>query len=158
MVENGLVVTRLPVARRSEAWHRYFPIQYGLIRLVDPLVRWWWAGAGLGNVIELRVPGRRTGLPRRVLLGLLRDGDQWFLGHPNGDVAWTRNLEAAGGADLAFHDGHVVRVRASRLPAGDDRDRAIAATRQHVFPGNLIYRLAWPHIRAVGAYFLVEPN
>jgi hypothetical protein len=127
-----------------------------VIRLLDPLVRRWWRFAGLGNVVELRVRGRRTGLPRRVLLGLLRDGDRWFLGHPNGDVAWTRNLEAAASAELAFHRRGNVAVRATRLPDGDLRDRAILATRQHVFPGNLVYRLAWPHIRAVGTYFLIE--
>lgn len=149
-------VVNLPAPRRSEAWHRYFPVQYRLIRLVDPLVRWWWAMAGLGNVVELRVAGRRTGLPRRTLLGLLRDGERWFVGHPNGDVAWTKNLEAAGVAELAFRGAAVVPVRATRLVPGDIRDRAIAATRQHTFPGNLVYRLAWSHIRAVGTYFELE--
>lgn len=152
------IVANLPAPRRSAAWHRYFPVQYRLIRMVDPLVRWWWAMAGLGNVVELRVAGRRTGLPRRALLGLLRDGERWFVGHPNGDVAWTRNLEAAGVAELAFHGAAVVTVRATRLAPGDVRDRAIAATRQHTFPGNLIYRLAWSHIRAVGTYFVLEPG
>lgn len=149
-------MTSLPPPRRSAAWHRLFPVEYRLIRLLDPLVSRWWQLAGLGNVVELRVRGRRTGLPRRVLLGLLRDGDRWFLGHPNGDVAWTRNLEAAATAELAFHHAGALAVRAIRLPDGDLRDRAILATRQHVFPGNLVYRLAWPHIRAVGTYFLVE--
>ena len=149
-------MTRLPAPRRSSAWHRYFPVQYRLIRVVDPLVRWWWRLAGLGNVVELRVRGRRTGLPRRVLLGLLRDGERWYLGHPNGDVAWTRNLEAAGTAELAFRGGRALAVRATRLSDGELRDDAIASTRQHVFPGNLVYRLARPHIRAVGTYFLIE--
>ncbi len=147
---------RLPTARRSSAWGRFFPIEYRLIRLLDPLVRWWWHLAGLGNVVELRVVGRRTGLPRPVLLGLLRDGDRWFLGHPNGHVAWTRNLEAARGGSLAFPGGSVLEVRATPLAAGDLRDRAIASTGQHVFPGNLVYRLARAHIRAVGAYFVIE--
>ncbi|HYL41665.1 MAG TPA: hypothetical protein VET90_10175, partial [Candidatus Binatus sp.] len=80
-----------------------------------------------------------------------------FLGHPNGDVPWTRNLEAAGGGSLAFAGGQVLEIRAIRLDPGDLRDRAIASTGQHVFPGNLVYRLARPHIRAVGTYFLVEP-
>lgn len=151
-------MTRLPAARRSGAWHRFFPMEYRLIRFLDPLVRRSWSVAGIGNIVELLVVGRRTGRPRPVLLGLLRDGERWFLGHPNGDVAWTLNLEAAGGGELAFADGRTLAVRATRLPPGDLRDRAIAATRQHVFPGNLIYRLAWPHIRAVGAYFLIEPT
>ncbi|HYL40177.1 MAG TPA: hypothetical protein VET90_02610 [Candidatus Binatus sp.] len=149
-------MSRLPAPRRSTAWQRAFPLEYRIIRLLDPLARRWWQLAGLGNVVELRVVGRRTGLPRRVLLGLLRDGHRWFLGHPSGDVAWTRNLEAAGGGQVAFHDGRVLEVRASRLPAGDLRDRAISSTGQHVFPGNLVYRLARAHIRAVGTYFLIE--
>jgi hypothetical protein len=147
----------LPAPRFSAAWHRWLPVQYRLIRLLDPLVRLTWRGFGVGNIVELRVVGRRTGRTRTVLLGLLRDGDHWFLGHPNGDVAWTRNLEAAGSAELVFRPPTAIAVHARLLPAGDLRDRAIGSTGQHLFPGNLIYRLARAHIRAVGAYFLVEP-
>jgi hypothetical protein len=147
----------LPAPRASAAWQRWLPIQYRFIRLVDPLVRVIWRGVGLGNVVELRVAGRRSGAQRRVLLGLLRSGDRWFLGHPNGDVAWTRNLEAAGTAELVFRPPFGIPVRATRLPPGELRDAAIASTGQHVFPGNLVYRLARRHILAVGAYFLIEP-
>jgi hypothetical protein len=147
---------RLPKPRASAAWRGYLRAQYRLIRTLDPLVRTWWRGYGLGNVVELRVVGRRTGTPRPVLLGLLRDGDHWFLGHPNGDVPWTRNLEAAGEAELVLRSPTILRVRAMRLGPGDLRDRAILATSQHVFPGNVIYRLARAHIRAVGTYFDVE--
>jgi hypothetical protein len=146
----------LPPPRASAFWRRYLPIQYRLIRLLDPLVRLQWRAFGLGNIVELRVPGRRTGQPRPVLLGLLRDGEHWFLGHPNGDLAWTLNLEANGGGDLVFRPPTKVPIRATRLPPGELRDRAIVATSQHVFPGNLVYRLARAHIRAVGTYFLVE--
>lgn len=147
---------RLPAPRYSAAWHRWFPVQYRLIRLLDPLARAWWRGFGLGNVVELQVAGRRTGRTRRVLLGLLRDGDHWFLGHPNGDVAWTHNLEAAGTASLVFRPPTTVTIRATRLQPGELRDRAIGSTGQHVFPGNLIYRLARRHILAAGTYFLIE--
>jgi hypothetical protein len=142
--------------RFSRLWHRWFPIQYALIRLLDPFARTWWRGFGLGNVVELQVTGRRTGRTRRVLLGLLRNGDRWFLGHPNGDVAWTRNLEAAGAAALVFRPPTTIPVRATRLEPGELRDLAIASTGQHVFPGNLVYRLARRHIRAAGTYFLIE--
>ena len=142
--------------RFSRFWHRWFPIQYRIIRLLDPFARTAWRGFGLGNVVELQVEGRRTGTTRRVLLGLLRDGDRWFLGHPNGDVAWTRNLEAAGTAALVFRPPTTVRIRATRLEFGELRDRAIASTGQHVFPGNLVYRIARRHIRAAGTYFLIE--
>jgi hypothetical protein len=147
----------LPSPRASVFWRRYLPIQYRLIRLLDPLVRAWWQAFGLGNVVELRVAGRRSGRVRRVLLGLLRDEGRWFLGHPNGDVGWSRNLEAAGTADLALHGLPALTIRAIRLPDGTLRDRAILATGQHVFPGNLVYRLARRHIRAVGVFFSIEP-
>jgi hypothetical protein len=150
------MIAAMPEPRFSRFWHRWFPVQYRLIRLLDPFARTWWRGFGLGNVVELQVRGRRTGQERRVLLGLLRNGDRWFLGHPNGDVAWTRNLEAAGTASLVFRPPTTVPIHATRLPAGALRDQAIASTGQHVFPGNLVYRLARAHIRAAGTYFLIE--
>ncbi len=130
---------------------------YGLLGFLDPLLRMWWRAGFLGNVVELRVAGRTTGRYRRVLLTLLRDGGTWFLGHPNGDMGWTRNLEAAGTADILFPPSTPVPVRARRLEPGAERARAIGATGQHPFPGNLVYRLARRHIRAVGVFFAIEP-
>ena len=146
----------LPEPRPSTAWRWYLRAQYRLIRLLDPFVATFWRAYGLGNVVELHVPGRRTGRPRPILLGLLRDGEHWFLGHPNGDVAWTRNLEAADSAALSFRYPTSVPIRATRLPPGELRDRAILLTGQHVFPGNIVYRLARAHVRAVGVYFSIE--
>ena len=130
---------------------------YGLIRFMDPLIRREWrsTGIGLGSVVELRVAGRRTGQYRSVLLTLLRDGERWFLGHPNGDVPWTLNLEAAGTADLKFARTVPIPVRARRLE-GTERDVAMGLFDQHPFPGNLVYRAAQAHIRAVGVYFALE--
>jgi hypothetical protein len=132
---------------------------YGFIRFMDPMIRssWLVSGAGLGNVVELRVAGRRSGVYRRVLLTLLIDRDRWFLGHPNGDVGWTRNLDAAGTADVAFRRTAPITVRARRLEPGEERDRAIRATGQHPFPANFVYRLARAHIRAQGVFFSIEP-
>jgi hypothetical protein len=132
---------------------------YAFIRFMDPMIRGSWqaSGAGLGNVVELRVAGRRSGIYRRVLLTLLVDGNRWFLGHPNGEVHWTRNLEAAGTADLAFRRTAPITIRGRRLAPGAERDRAILATGQHPFPANIVYRLARRHIRAVGAFFAIEP-
>ena len=132
---------------------------YAFIGFMDPLIRGSWqaSGAGLGNVVELRVAGRRSGAYRRALVTMLVDGERWFLGHPNGDVNWTRNLEAAGTADIAFRRTAPITVRARRLDPGEERDRAIGATGQHPFPGNIVYRLARRHIRAVGTFFAIEP-
>lgn len=132
---------------------------YAVIGFLDPLIHGSWRASGLGlrNVVELRVAGRRSGVYRRVLLTLLQDGDQWFLGHPNGEVNWTRNLEAAGTADIAFRGLPPVSVRARRLEPGELRDRAIRSTDQHPFPANLVYRLARAHIRAIGVIFAIDP-
>ncbi len=145
----------LPPARASSGWRRFFPVMYWLIALAEPFVRLAWR-AGYGNFVELRVVGHRTGRQRRILLGLLRDGSRWYLGHPNGDVPWTRNLEAVGTADLVIRPPRPLAVRAVRLGDGEERDRAILATSQHPFPGNVVYRLARRHIRAVGVYFRIE--
>jgi deazaflavin-dependent oxidoreductase (nitroreductase family) len=144
--------------RRSAFWSRWFPVQYRVIRWLDPLVRAWWSRVGLGDTAELTVAGRRTGLPRRVLVGLLDVDGRWYVGHPNGPVAWTRNLDAAGSAGVRRPGRPPVDVRAHPLPAGPERSAAIRATFvQHPFPGDLIYRLAGRHIEAVGAFFRLEP-
>ena len=147
----------LPAPRESGFWRRGLPAMYRVIRFMDPLIRREWrsTGFGLGNVVELRVVGRRTGQYRSVLLTLLRVGDRWFLGHPNGHVAWTLNLEAAGTADLKFARTVPIPVRARRLQ-GDERDVVMGTVVHHPFPGNLVYRLARAHIRAVGVYFAID--
>ena len=146
----------LPAARRSAAWRIAFRAMYAGLGLIDPLIRAWWRRLPLGNVVDLRVTGRRSARTRPVLLGLLRDGGRWFLGHPNGEVEWTRNLAAAGEATIVLRPGQSSRARAVTLAPGELRDQAIRATTQHVFPGNVIYRLAWRHIRAVGVFFELE--
>jgi len=146
----------LPAPKPSAGWRRFFPVMYRAIRLGEAPLLGWWRRYGYGNIVELRVPGRRTGQPRRAVLGLLRDGNRWFLGHPSGHVPWTRNLEAAREADLVLRWPGTIPVRATILPPGDLRDRAILATSQHPFPGNLVYRLARAHIRAEGVFFVVE--
>jgi deazaflavin-dependent oxidoreductase (nitroreductase family) len=148
----------LPEARRSRTWNRVLPVWYRLVALANPLVRRLSRTVGIGNVVELRVVGRRSGALRGVVVGVLRDGDQWFLGHPNGHVAWTRNLEAAGVADIVIGNGSPIHVTARLLEPGELRDRAILSTDQHLFPGNLVYRLARAHTRAVGVYFAIDQS
>jgi hypothetical protein len=128
-----------------------------MIRWLDPLIRAVWGSVGLGNVVELRVPGRRSGRERRVLVGLLGVAGRMYLGHPNGASGWTRNLESAGEGTLVIPGTGSVAVRPVRLDPSPERDAVILATSQHPFPGNLLYRLARRHIRAVGVYFRLEP-
>jgi len=125
--------------------------------VVDPLLRSWWSRQGLGNVVQVTIPGRRTGRPRRTLLGLLVADGQWYLGHPNGPAQWTRNLDAAGGRlQLSWPGQAAVSFEAQPLSNGPERDRVVEATDQHPFPGDLIYRLGRRHVRAVGRYYRLE--
>jgi len=144
----------------SRGWSITWRAAYRLIRILDPLIRVLWRlrPGWLAPLVELRVPGRRTGRPRRTLLTLLVVDGRMYVGHPNGQVAWTRNLEAAGEAELESADGSRRHVRAERLPRGPERERVIRATwTQQPFPANVVYALASEHIRDVGVYFRVTP-
>ena len=153
------MASSLPAPRASNRWRRALRIEYRLIRFVDPLVRPVYLAAGLADTAELVARGRRTGRRRSVLVGLLELEGRWYVGHPNGEAAWTRNLEAAGGGEILRRGQGPLGVRAVRLADGPERDAAIAATwHEHPFPGNVIYWLARRHIRAVGAYFRLEPR
>jgi hypothetical protein len=143
--------------RVSRFWRRGFRVLYRVLGLLDPLVRSVWGRAGLGNVAELRVPGRHTGRIRSVLVGVLRTPDGLYLGHPNGPVGWTRDIDAAGGGQLVLHGLPLLDFRAVLLADGPERNAAIKATSQHPFPGNLIYRLARRHVLAAGRYYRLEP-
>lgn len=141
----------------SPVWRLGFRLLYAFLALTDPLIRAWWSRAGMGNVVELVAPGRRTGKRRSVMVGLLHANGRQYLGHPNGPVAWTRNVEAAGGGELNLHGVGPIPIRVVPLPRGEEREAAIRATWQHPFPGNVIYRLARGHILEAGVYYRVEP-
>jgi hypothetical protein len=111
----------------------------------------------LGNFVELIVPGRRTGKQRVVILGLLRVDSNWYLGHPNGNTNWTRNLDAAETATLRFPRRPPLAITSELLPLGDERSRVIRTTwRQHMFPGMIMYWLARRHVFEVGRYYRIE--
>ena len=139
-------------------WGFFWPHWYRFLRIADPVLRRWLRHRRLGNVVELTVAGRRSGLPRKVLLGLLGVDGRRYLGHPDVSCPWTLNLEASGEGLLHQPGSPQERVRARRLPPAEERERVIRATfRQHPFPGNVIYWLARDHIREVGVFYRLEP-
>jgi hypothetical protein len=142
----------------SRFWDRAFRAFYWTIARLGPLLRPVVERVELGNIVELIVPGRRTGRQRVVLLGLLRVDNGWYLGHPNGAANWTRNLDAAGSAaGLRFAGRPPFPISAELLPTGEERRQVIRATwRQHVFPGPVLYWLARRHIFSVGRYYRIE--
>lgn len=141
----------------SRFWARGFRVLYRMLGVMDPMIRAVWHRFGLGNVVELRVPARRGGRPRSLMLGVLRSGDSLYLGHPNGEASWTRDIDAARSAELVFHGLPPLDIRARLLPVGPERAAVIWATGQHPFPANVVYRLARRHVLAVGRYYRLEP-
>jgi hypothetical protein len=140
----------------SGFWHRAFRLQYRILAFSDPVVRALWRRFGIGNVVELTVERRDGGGERNRMVGLLRVDRQRYLGHPDGHVGWTRDLEAAGTAVYRWPEGGTQSFHAVRLPNGPERERAIRATSQHPFPGNLVYRLGRRHVRRAGIFFRLE--
>lgn len=140
----------------SRFWHAAFRLQYRILALIDPLVRAFWQRFGIGNTLELQVWRRDGRGIRSRLVGLLRADGNRYLGHPNGQVGWTRDLEAAGRGVLVWPNGGRLRFVARKLEPGPERERAILSTGQHPFPGNLTYRLGRGHIRRVGVFFRLE--
>lgn len=112
---------------------------------------------GFGNVVVLRVAGRRSGRLYALPLGLLTVGGQPYLGHPSGDTAWTLNLRAAQVATIASAGLGTIRVRAAVLAPGRERDAVVRASfRQHPFPGSALYRLAGRHVFETGVFLRLE--
>jgi hypothetical protein len=134
---------------------------YRFLRLMDPMIRASRArGApGTDGFIELKVAGRQSGRPRTTLLTLLSVGEEQYIGHPNGDTQWTRNVEAAGVVHIDPPGVYGGTFSVVRLPPGPERDAVITATRtQQPFPANLVYRAASRHIADVGVYFRLVPT
>lgn len=156
--QGGVRITAME-SRRSLVWSAIFPFAYAFIRGVDPLMRWAWFSVGIGITSRLTVAGRRTGRERSVLVGLVRVGGAWYVGHPNGEVGWTTNLRAAGVARIALRPEAPIDVRATPLQAGSERTQVIlAAGEQQPFPANLLYLAARRHILAAGRYFRLDPG
>ncbi|MCV0404420.1 MAG: hypothetical protein K5924_12070 [Chloroflexi bacterium] len=145
--------------QRSTGWNLAFRAAYAFIRIIDPLLRWTWFSVGLGITSRLSVRGRRTGRERSVLVGLIRVDRTWYVGHPNGEVAWTANLRTVGRAVVAPRPEASIDVAAEPLPPGPERDAVILATaEQQPFPANLLYRGARRHILSEGRYFRLRPD
>lgn len=141
----------------SRFWRTCFRLLYRVLAWLDPLIRAVWHRYGIGNVTELRVAGRNGKVQRSRMIGILLARGQTYIGHPDGDSGWTRALRAAGEGTLRYSSGGTWPFRATLLESGtDERERAILATGQHPFPGNLIYRLARGHVRATGVYFRLD--
>ena len=93
-------------------------------RVLNPLMM----RIGAGGTVTLTVPGRRTGVPRKVpVIPLKVDGSRYLVS-PYGDTEWARNLRAAGHGELTRR-GHAESFRATEVPV-DEREAIIGAYRK----------------------------
>ncbi len=144
--------------RTAGGWGAWWRGWYRLLRVVGGPLGRLAVQPGFGNLVLLRVVGRRSGAERSLPLGLLTVGGRRYLGHPSGDTAWTLNLRASGSATIEAARIARTRIRPVLLGPGPERDAVVRATfRQHPFPGNAMYRLAGRHVAATGVFFRLEP-
>ena len=73
---------------------------------------------GLGGAVTLTVPGRRTGIPRKVPVIPVEVAGSRYLVSPYGETEWVRNLRAAGRGELT-RKGHAESVTAREVPVGE---------------------------------------
>ena len=112
---------------------------------------------GFGNLVVLRVRGRRSARERALPVGLLSVAGRWYVGHPSGDTAWTLDLREAGHAEIQSARQPATTVCSTVLAPGRERDAVVRASfRQHPFPGNALYRLSGRHVVATGVFFRMD--
>lgn len=132
---------------------RFHPIHRRLYRLTGGRGV---VGRALGmDMILVTVTGRRTGEPRVVPLGAVRDGDAWVLigsnsGKPRAP-SWTHNLRANPHVTVEHRD-HRLAHRA-REAAGGELDRLWRVVVE-AYPGYAVYRERTDRVIPI---FVLEP-
>src|SRR5438034_11760419 len=84
-------------------------------KLVKSLLR---VGLGPRHTYMLTVHGRRTGRPCTTPVTLVEEGGQRWLVAPYGEVAWVRNLRAAGKATIS-RGGHTKLITVREIAADE---------------------------------------
>jgi len=116
------------------------------------------AGLPMGPNRLLTVRGRSSGQPRTFPIAVVQvEGRRWIAG-AYGDVQWTRNLRAAGEAELEAR-GHMEHVQARELSRDEAtlwfRDVFQPYVARLPFAGRLFGRAFF---RLVGPEFLGDPE
>jgi deazaflavin-dependent oxidoreductase (nitroreductase family) len=75
-------------------------------------------GSGPKGTFLLTVPGRRSGAPRSTPVTLVEEGGRRWLVAPYGEVAWVRNVRAAGKATLS-RGGHTDEIALREVGADE---------------------------------------
>jgi deazaflavin-dependent oxidoreductase (nitroreductase family) len=97
-------------------------------------------GIPSGSTVVLTAPGRRTGQPRSTPVNVVVENGKRYLISPYGEVAWVRNVRAAGGRARLTHRGRTENVRLAEVPA------AVAAPLLKKYVET--YKIAVPYVEA----------
>jgi F420H(2)-dependent quinone reductase len=136
----------------------FWQLHRGLIRLTGGRVGLWLPTKRWGT-LRLTTTGRRTGRPRRVVLGYFEDGPNYVTLAMNGwdpaEPAWWLNLQANPEAHAELAGSHcTVRARAAE---GEERERLWAQWAER--DANLdAYAARRPHETAVVVLERVLPT
>ena len=117
--QTGVVQTHVDAGGR--AWRVMWRAIYGVTRRISPMTRLLVAlriPTFHNEVAELPLVGRRSGRARPVIVGLIRHGDHWYVGHPNGPRPWLANLAAADSLVVTPPRSAPLRARAVPLGVG----------------------------------------
>jgi hypothetical protein len=154
-----MVQTRVDAGGR--AWRLTWRAFYAMARRIGPATRalvWLRIPTFHNEVVELPLVGRRTGRARPVIVGLIRHGEHWYVGHPNGPRPWLANLAATDSLVVTPPRSSPLRVRAIPLEVGAEREAVIrAGARQLPLPIRPLYVGARGHILRAGLYYRLHP-
>jgi deazaflavin-dependent oxidoreductase (nitroreductase family) len=89
------------------------------------------AGLRLGPNVQLTIRGRTSGKPRTTPVAVVEVNGRRFVLGAYGDVQWTKNLRAAGEAEIR-HGRTAERVVARELPPDEAQDWYTNALRPYV--------------------------
>jgi len=144
----------------SLGWRIAWRAMYAIVRHLGPVVRLFVAAdvpTFPDRILELGLVGRRTGLPRPVLVTLITLRGRWYVGHPNGHAGWLANLAAAESAPARILGGASIRVRSVPLALGAERTAVIRETAlQQPILARQLYWAAQGHILRAGVYHRLE--
>ena len=113
--------------RLPPAWfkHAFWRVHRVLYRLTGGRLLWTPASKRGWGALHLTAVGRRSGQPRRVILGYLEDGANLVVlamnGWDDGNPSWWLNLEANPDAVVRLA-GQQPRAVTARLAVGDERE------------------------------------